>query len=156
LLLRKFALRADDTTIEATGNISNVNGPVGELTVKADALGFDRLLAFASDFAKGSGFDEASAGVTDTPHGGRVAPPSKTVAPGNASAQTVPMKVAVTLTANRATFGTLAIGRLSGHALLTEQGVTLEPISFELFHGRYEGTLRMMFGDVPDLRLRAS
>jgi AsmA protein len=66
------------------------------------------------------------------------------------------MKVAVTLTANRATMGTLAIEKVSGQALLTDQGLTLEPITFELFNGRYQGSLKMALGDNPDILLNAS
>ncbi|HWW88011.1 MAG TPA: AsmA family protein [Vicinamibacterales bacterium] len=157
-LLRTFALRADDTIVEATGKISDINGPVGDLTVKADRLSFDRLMAFAADFSKGSGLEAASTPSTEPSRATKPAPSVNPVSPSSASPapKTVPMKVAVTLTANRATMGTLAIEKVSGQALLTDQGLTLEPITFELFNGRYQGSLKMALGDNPDILLNAS
>ena len=51
-LIRKVALAADDTTITATGTVTDLSGPIGELNVKATTLNFDRLMAFAQRFLR--------------------------------------------------------------------------------------------------------
>ena len=65
------------------------------------------------------------------------------------------MNLAVTMEADRATLGTLAIEKLSGRARITSDGMTLDPIAFGVFGGRYEGSLALTLGEVPDFRLRA-
>ena len=59
--LKKVTLMAEESTIEVTGQITDVAGPVGELTVKAGTLNFDRLLAFVSEFAGKAGLGGAGA-----------------------------------------------------------------------------------------------
>src|SRR5438093_1005356 len=55
ITLRKMAIRADDASINVTGDITDRAGPVGKLALKADTLNVDRLLAFVSDFSSGAG-----------------------------------------------------------------------------------------------------
>jgi len=66
------------------------------------------------------------------------------------------MNLAVSLDATRATIGTLALDTLSGRARITSRGMTLDPIAFGLFHGRYDGTVALSLGDTPDYRLKAT
>src|SRR5207253_2401927 len=102
LAVRKLLLRADDTSIEGTGQISDLAGPAGELSLRASALNFDRLLVFASDFAAGA-----------ASRSGQATPAS---AKGTAAAVPSAMNLAVSLDATRATIGTLALDTLSGRA----------------------------------------
>ncbi len=133
LVVRKVLLGAADTTITATGQITNLSGPVGELTVKAGTLDFEQLLAFVNDFSTGAGGPEAQ-----HPPGGAApqASPQSALSPGG-------MNLTVSLEADRATMGKLALEKLSGRARLTAQAVTLDPIGFGVFGGRYEGSLTL-------------
>jgi uncharacterized protein involved in outer membrane biogenesis len=140
--LRKATLAAESTTIAITGQITDLTGPSGELTLKAGALSLDQLMAFVTDFAGGAG----------TPAGAPAGQPARTGASGTASA----MNVTVSLDADRATIGGLTLEKLAGRARVTPQGVTLEPIAFGLFGGRYEGTLALSLGATPDFHLKAA
>jgi uncharacterized protein involved in outer membrane biogenesis len=146
LTIRRIALGAGDATVDITGKITDFAGPSGDVAVKAGALDFDELLAFASDFAGGAG--------TTTAAGAAPAVTPATSAPGPAAAAST-MDLALTLDADRATMGGLTIEKLSGRARLTPTGMTLEPIGFGLFGGRYDGTLALTLGATPDFRLKA-
>jgi uncharacterized protein involved in outer membrane biogenesis len=145
--LRKATLGADNATIAITGQITDLSGPSGELTVKAGGLNLDQLMAFVTDFAGGAGTSPAP-GAAGTPAGQA----ARTAASGTAPA----MNVAVSLDADRATIGSLTLEKLAGRARVTPEGVTLEPIAFGLFGGRYEGTLALSLGATPDFHLKAT
>jgi uncharacterized protein involved in outer membrane biogenesis len=139
--LKRITLAAEDATIDITGRITDLAGPVGELTVTAGALNFDRLLAFVSDFVGSAGLDATETGSTrQSGMGGKV--PA--------------MNIAVSLNADRATMGTLALAKLSGRALVTSDAMTLEPVSFGLFGGKYDGSLRLSLESSPQFRLNAA
>src|SRR5215471_7760420 len=55
VVLRKMRLRADNTRIDVTGNITDVTGPVGTVAVTAATLNIDQLVAFANAFATATG-----------------------------------------------------------------------------------------------------
>src|SRR6476660_9041188 len=55
--LRKVSLSAEDTSLTGTGEISNLAGPVGDITIKAGALNLTRLLDFLTAFSSGSGMN---------------------------------------------------------------------------------------------------
>jgi uncharacterized protein involved in outer membrane biogenesis len=50
----------------------------------------------------------------------------------------------------------MALERLAGRARVTDGMFTVEPLTFGLFGGRYEGTMALSLGDSPDLRLTAT
>jgi uncharacterized protein involved in outer membrane biogenesis len=146
LTLQHVTLLADETTIDVTGRITDLSGPVGDVTIKAGALNFDQLLAFANDFATGTGMGTSAAARS---------------APARATNPTVPtgvppMNIAVSLDATRATMGTLTLDHLAGKARITANAVTLEPIGFGVFRGRYDGSLVFTLGAVPDFKLNAT
>ena len=60
IVLRSIELAADDTSIAASGRITDMSAPAGELTIKAGSLNLDNLIAFASDFASSAGVTPAS------------------------------------------------------------------------------------------------
>jgi uncharacterized protein involved in outer membrane biogenesis len=142
LALRKGLLRAEDATINVTGEIADAAGPVGTLSIKADALNLDRLLAFASDFSSGLG-----------PIGHPSTKPGSAQAPKAAAAG---MNIAVSLNAGRATIGQMTLDHLAGSARITPKALTLDPIAFGLFKGHYNGSLVLTLGNTPDFRLKAS
>ncbi len=127
LTLRKVTLAADDTTLDVTGQLTDWSGPVGELTVKAGQLNLDRLLSFLTDFS-------AAAQPVATP-----AQPAPAAAPSR-------MNLTVALEAESASSGQLTLGALSGRARVTGEDVTLDPVSFNIFGGRYEGALALTLG----------
>lgn len=145
--LRRVALVADKAAIGITGRISDLSGPVGNVAIKAGALNVDRLLAFANDFATGAGMRAAA-----TPRS-----PSGPATNSKAAAAGVPpMDIAVSLDAERATMGALALEKLAGTARITDDGMALEPIGFGVFGGRYDGSLVFSLGAVPNFRLNAA
>jgi uncharacterized protein involved in outer membrane biogenesis len=143
--VRRVALRADADAIDITGRITDIAGPAADLVVKAGSLNLDRLVAFASDFA---------AGVAPTNNGATAAPRSPERSGAVAAAP--PVNIALTLDAGRATVGTLALDRLTGKARLTSDRLTLDPIAFGVFGGRYDGALVFTLGAVPEFTLNAS
>lgn len=145
IVLRSIELAADDTSIAASGRITDMSAPAGELTIKAGSLNLDNLIAFASDFASG-------AGVKHTSQAGAHQP-----GPDRAAASPGTMNIAVTLEAPRATMGGLTIDKLSGRATLRADSLAVDPVSFGLFGGRYEGTLSVnLSGKTPAFRWNAA
>ena len=144
VVLRSIELAADDTSITASGRITDMSGPEGELTIKAGTLNVDKLIAFASDFASGSGLQRTpQAGAR---HAGR-----------NAGAARGKMNISVTLDAARAAMGGMTIDDLSGRARLSTDSIVVDPISFGLFDGRYAGILAAnLAGRTPTFRWNAT
>ena len=143
LTLRKVALLADKARIDVTGRITDLSGPVGTVAINAGALNFDQLLAFANDFATGTGM---RTGTAPRPA------PNPSAGPTGAP----PMDIAVSLAADRATMGMLTLEKLAGKARITDDTMSLAPIGFGVFGGRYDGSLVFRLGAVPDFRLNAT
>ena len=140
LLVRRISLGADSAAIDITGEIKDLSGPTGALSVKAGTLNFDQLLDFVSDFASGSG-----------------APSTSTASDRQAQSSASPstMNLTIALDAAKASMGGLTLDKLSGKANLTGERITLEPVGFGLFGGRYEGTLALSLAKTPEFRLKA-
>jgi hypothetical protein len=136
ITLRKVELAAEDTELSATGEIKDLAGPVGEIAIKADALNFSRLLDFLTAFSR------------DLPSTG---PSAATPAPSP-----VATDLTVSLAAGRATMGSLALEKLNGKARVTGRGVTLNPVSFGVFGGGYNGTMTVTPSAVPTFGLNAT
>jgi uncharacterized protein involved in outer membrane biogenesis len=145
VVLRSIELAADDTSITATGRITDTSAPAGELAITARSLNVDKLIAFASDFASGSGLQKSAPAAPR--HGGRAA----------GSSARGKMDIRVTLDAARAAMGGMTIDKLSGRARLTPDSMVVDPISFGLFDGRYEGILSAnLAGRTPTFRWNAT
>ena len=143
LTIRRVSLEADDTTINVTGAITDFSGPTGELVVTAGALNFEELLAFVSDFAGSAGLGAAEADAS-------------TVPPAGASAAPSGLDIALSLEADSATMGDLSLQQLSGRARVTAESMALDPVSFGLFGGTYEGALVLTLGVPPAFTLNAT
>lgn len=146
IALRRVSVRADETQLDASGQVTDLAGPVGELSIKAGALNFDRLLKFFADFSSGAGMASTRSAPAPTP----AAAKPKPAAAGSG------MNLVVSIDAQRATIGSMALDKLSGRARITDQSATIDPIAFGLFHGRYEGTMVLGLGDTPDFHLKAA
>jgi uncharacterized protein involved in outer membrane biogenesis len=134
LAVRRVNLTADGMALEATGEITDLSRPVGTLSLKAGALDFNQLLAFASDFSAGAGLPAAA----PPPRGAREA--------SSASASRTGMNLVVTVDAERATLGGLTLDQLTGRMQATDVALALDPVTFGLFDGKYEGTLTLAPG----------
>jgi uncharacterized protein involved in outer membrane biogenesis len=143
VIVRRIALRAENATIDVTGRLATLSPPAGDVTIKAGALNFDQLLAFATEFSSG-------AGIATAPR------PMEPTAAGRAPAAASSMNISATLEAARASVGTLALARLTGKARITAAAMTIDPIAFDLFGGRYSGSLVFGLGATPDFHLNAS
>jgi uncharacterized protein involved in outer membrane biogenesis len=145
VVVRSVELAADDTSITASGRITDMTAPAGELAIKADSLNVDRLIAFASDFAGGAGMQPSSK------------PAAHRTGRQGASQAPAPMHIALTLDAARASIGGMTIDKLSGKARLSADSLVVDPVSFGLFNGRYAGTLSAkLAGPTPTFRWVAS
>jgi uncharacterized protein involved in outer membrane biogenesis len=142
LVIRRIALGADRTRIDVTGRITDLAGPSGDLTVVAGALDFNELQQFATDFAGGAGLTAASPASS-----GSTTPSASATGPG--------MNVTISLQADGASLGTLTIDKLGGKARITSDAMTLEPVSFGVFGGKYDGTLALSLASTPEFRLNA-
>jgi uncharacterized protein involved in outer membrane biogenesis len=120
--LRKVSLSADDTSVEGSGEISDLAGPSGALTLNARTLNLTKLLDFFTAFSSGSTLTSSSA-----PRASGAAPPN----------------LVLSLTADRATMGMLALDRLGARVRVTGQGVALDPLEFALFDGSCKGTMTL-------------
>ena len=144
--IRKVRLRTDNATIDITGQLTDLSGPTGDLSIKAGALNIDHLLAFANDFAAGSGMKPAAPASGSSHRSGSSARP----------VAATPMNVAIALAADRATIGTLVLDKLAGKARLTNEAMRLDPIDFGVFGGHYNGSIVFRLSDTPDIGLRAT
>lgn len=135
--LRRVSLSAEDTSLEGAGEIADVAGPVGNITMKAGTLNLTRLLDFLNAFSSGSGMTAHAAAPR--------------------AAGTPPANLLVSLAADRATVGSLALEKLSARARVTQDGVTLEPLEFAIFGGGYKGTMILASrGGTSTFRLNAA
>lgn len=136
--IRKVALTADSAHIDATGELTNIAGPIGTMNITAGSLDLDQLLLFASDFMEGSG---AAPGATGTS------------APATGAST---MDLTVTLAAERATMAGVSLDAVKGTAHLKGDDVTVEPMAFNLFGGSYEGRLGANIGASPTFSWKAN
>lgn len=149
MTVRRVALTADGARIDATGEITDLAGPVGTLDLKAGSLDLDQLLAFATDFMEG-------AVASSSPE-----PSSVPAGAGATAAPTVPPETSgadltISLAAERATMSGVALEGVAGTARLQGDRVTIEPMTFSFFGGSYEGTLGATMGADPTFTWKAA
>jgi uncharacterized protein involved in outer membrane biogenesis len=134
--LRTISLAAEDTRLTADGEITNLAGPVGAINISARELNFTRLLDFLTAFTSGSGM--------------------RSTAGAPAAAKPAPTDLTLSLKADRATMGGMALDALSGRARVTRQAVNFDTIEFGVFGGRYKGAMTVTADPTPAFRLRAN
>lgn len=132
ITIRSATFRADGLEAAVAGEIKDLSGPVGELTLKTRELNLDAVVAFAAEFARGAGF-----AARGSPTGAA-------------------MNIAMTLDADKATLGSAPLTNLSGRARITGDAVRFEPIGFGLFGGKYEGELTFALGQANRFHLKAA
>lgn len=126
LRIDAMTLRIDDTFVDVTGDITNLQGPTGTLALRASSLDMLALQAFATDFAT----------ATDGP-----TPPRR---PADAA-----MDLRMDITAERARFGTLTLDAVRGRARLTETQLAMTDLAFGIFEGRYTGGVTLGLAATP-------
>lgn len=134
--IRKVALTADSARIDATGEITNLAGPVGTMDIKAGALDLDQLLTFATDFVEGSGAAAPATGSTPAP-----------------AASTADLTV--TFAADRATMAGMSLDAVTGRAHVKGEDITVDPMTFNMFGGSYNGALGANIGASPTFSWKA-
>lgn len=122
LTLRSFSARSGTTTLDALGDINLAPAIDARLTAKANKLDVDELLALADAFTPPS------------------QPSSRT---GNASA---PAKIAARVSAETATAGGIEVRQFATDLAVDGDRVALSPLSFQLFGGRYQGSVNVQLG----------
>jgi hypothetical protein len=130
--LRRVALAAEDTSIQMAGLLTSLAPLEGRIEASTPLVNLDRMFAFLSDFAGAA-----------------------TAGPGAAGGKGLDGRLTFVLSAGKATAGTLTLTDLNTTALLTSAGVALDPASFGVFGGRYEGSINLTIGDPPRFRWRA-
>jgi uncharacterized protein involved in outer membrane biogenesis len=128
VVFRRVALEAEGTSITATGTLTSLTPLEGRFEAQAASLNFDRLVAFLSEFAGSA-----------PPAAGSPAPAAAPAAPATRSVG----KIEFSLRADQAAAGGLQLGKLAATAHVTPGGVTLDPVGFDLFGGRYEGSMHV-------------
>jgi uncharacterized protein involved in outer membrane biogenesis len=126
--LRRLSLTVEDTRIEATGNLASLAPLEGRIEATANAVDFDRLLGFLSDFA------DVSASAKG---------------PASGSTSDSVGKLIVELTLAEAKSGRLSLSDVRTTAIVTTDAVALNPVTFGVFDGRYEGSMQVTLGDRP-------
>jgi uncharacterized protein involved in outer membrane biogenesis len=137
LVIERVALGTGDMALTVTGTLTDLAGPVGDLSLESNGLDFDQLIAFANDFIAGAGSLPASPTAATSPSSQAPAPAAR------------PMHVTVNVKADGATMGGLAIDKVTARAVATGQAISLEPLSFGLFGGSYEGALDVSLAQEP-------
>jgi uncharacterized protein involved in outer membrane biogenesis len=138
--IESMTLALDDTAVDVTGDITSFEGPVGTLVLRATSLNMLALQAFAADFAAGAGLGEAS----------RPARP----APASTSPNAAPMNLLIDITADRASFGTLALDALTGRARMTDEQLAIDDMDFGFLEGRYTGAVTLGVTATPTFHVR--
>jgi uncharacterized protein involved in outer membrane biogenesis len=132
--IRRLVLSAGPARVTVTGEITSLAGPTGDLALTASGLNVLELAAFVTDFSGAAGLAASAS-----------APAAR---PGA-------MNLAVSIDADRASFGALTIERLKGRARVTSAAVTIDPIAFGVFDGTYDGAMTLTPGRTPTIRLSA-
>jgi len=140
--IRNITLKAEDTSVTATGTINDLSGPIGNLTIKSSKLNVDRLVAFANDFSAGAGLASA---------------PTPAAAPAPRPAAKAPAaNLLLSLAAERATMGGVEIDDLVGRATMIGSELSLKPLAFKFFGGQYDGGITVALGDRPTFHWKAA
>jgi hypothetical protein len=130
LTVRRFAARSGATVLDAEGEVDLAPGIEARLTVTANKLDVDELLALADAFT----------------------PPQR---PGASRQASSPARIVARVTAETATAGSVAVRGFATDLDVTGDRVALSPLTFQLFGGRYQGSLNAQLGSVLALTIRA-
>jgi uncharacterized protein involved in outer membrane biogenesis len=66
------------------------------------------------------------------------------------------MNIALTIEADRATIGELALDHVTGQAHITDEAITIDPARFNVFGGSYSGSLVLNLGNTPEFHVNTT
>jgi uncharacterized protein involved in outer membrane biogenesis len=130
LTLRSFSARSGTTTLDADGDVDLAPGIDARVKVKANKLDVDELLALADAFT----------------------PPQQTSRSGQ---PTAPAKIAARVSAETATAGGIEVRQFATDLEVNGDRVALSPLTFQLFGGRYQGSVNAQLGKALALTIRS-
>jgi len=130
LVLRSFTARTGGTSLDAEGEIDLAPRVDARLKVKANRLDVDELIALSSAFAP------------DTPA-------------SKAKATSQPVRIAARVSAETATAGSVTVRQFATDLEVDGTQLSLSPLTFQLFGGRYQGTLAAELRDRISATLRS-
>jgi uncharacterized protein involved in outer membrane biogenesis len=118
LVLRSFSARAGGTALEAEGEIDLAPRVDARLKVKANKLDVDELVALAGAFT-----------------------PTDTQAASTSTSTREPVRIAARVSAESATAGGISVRQFATDLEVNGTRLLLSPLTFQLFGGRYQGSL---------------
>ena len=128
LTLRRFSARTAQTALEAEGIVALAPRIDATIRAKANLLDVDELIALADAFTPDAGT-------------GRSAGPSP--------------RIAARISAERARAGGVDVAQFATEMSVDGNRVTLSPLTFQIFGGRYQGSLTARLGDTLQASLRS-
>ena len=130
LTLRSFSASSGMTRLDADGEIDLAPGIDARVKIKANKLDVDELLALADAFT----------------------PPQQSGSRGRASA---PAKIAAKVSAETATAGGIEVRQFATDLEVNGDRVALAPLTFQLFGGRYQGSVNAQLGKALALTIKS-
>jgi uncharacterized protein involved in outer membrane biogenesis len=127
LTVRRFTASSGDTTMEVEGVVELGDRLDATMRVRANLLDVDELLALADAFTPASG--------------------------GRQQQAQRPMRIAARVSAERARAGGVDVDQFATEMQVEGDRVTLSPLTFQLFGGRYQGALRARLGSAVEAAL---
>jgi len=122
LNVKHFTARSGDTSVDAFGSVELSPRIDARLEANASQLDLDDLLAVVEAFS-----------------------PSKQASSQGGGG--LPARISAKVTARRSTAAGIELGNFSATVVAQNDRITLSPIAFQLFGGRYDGTLEVEAGD---------
>jgi hypothetical protein len=133
LQLRTFTATSGGTALEATGIVELEPRVDARLRVKANRLDVDELLALANAFSPAT------------------APTTAAATASAGSRRTLPVRIAARISAERATAGGVDVKQFATEFQIAGDQVTLSPLTFQLFGGRFQGAIDARLADQIDV-----
>jgi uncharacterized protein involved in outer membrane biogenesis len=130
LTLHRFSARSGGTTLDADGEIDLAPSVEARVTVVANKLDVDELLALADAFT----------------------PPQPATRTERPSA---PMKIVAGVSAETATAGGVEVRQFATNLEVNGDRVALSPLTFQLFGGRYQGAVSAQLGKALSLTIKS-
>ena len=156
LNLQRFTATSGKTALDATGVVQLEPAIDANLTVKANRLDLDEMLALASAFssppvpARKSERSEAPSAAHK---------PTAGLTPSARRATEVekprPTRILARITAATARTGNLEVRNLAATVESQGQRVSLSPLTFQLFDGRYDGSIVATLGKTMSASIRS-
>jgi uncharacterized protein involved in outer membrane biogenesis len=131
LIVRRFTATSGLSTLDALGEVDLAPRVDARLKVAANRLDVDELLALAAAFSPAPG------------------------APARPAAATPPPRIAARVSAESATAGGVEIRQFATDFELNGDAVALSPLTFQLFGGRYQGSMNATMGRTLSASIRS-